>query len=109
MITASMEGFPAEPDAVEHLRLVERAVAADPKVHAMYLERTQHALSRLAEASCLREGWPDGDLRALAVTETVFALVRLSVAELERRPEGAALGDLFREVLAAHAAVLSAP
>lgn len=106
MLTTSMDGFPAEPDAVAHFRLVERAVASDPKVHAMYLERTQRVLVRLSEAICTREGWPQGDLRATTLTATMFAMVRLALAELERRPDGTSLGDAFREVLAAHAAVL---
>jgi hypothetical protein len=71
-----------------------------------YLERTQRSLDRLTETICQREGWAVGDLRAKAVTATVFALVRLSLGELERRPEGAALSDIFREVLAAQASVL---
>lgn len=104
-ISGVMSEFANDAEATEQHAVVERAIAQDPKVAHLALERFAHLSELLAELICEREKWPSGDLRAPSVSATFLALVKISVEELSRRPADTDFMTVFTEVLDAHAAV----
>ncbi len=85
-------------------RLVEQAMAADPKVHQLITERFAEMTGKLAAFICAREGWSAADLRARALAASMFALIKLAIDEHAARHAEIPFGDLFAEVLAAESA-----
>lgn len=94
-----------EPNLVEHHHLVETAVACDPKVAQLALERFSQLSEFMAAAVREREDWPEGDLRAATLAATFLAMIRLALDEVGRRDGKDTFRTVFNEVAAADRAV----
>ena len=101
------EDFGTTPAAAMHHQLVQRAIASDPKLLSLALERFEAMATLLASLLSEREGWEADDLRARTFAATFMALVKVCFDEAVRRPSPPEFIDIFREVLAAEAAVRS--
>lgn len=99
-VLASEIGADAEALAVHHLR--DQAVASDAKLLKMAMEQMERLSVEAAAALCIREGWPDGDLRARALSSTVLALVDLALREFSCDPNAGTIQDTFGRVVAAY-------
>ncbi|MGV1008674.1 MAG: TetR/AcrR family transcriptional regulator [Dermatophilaceae bacterium] len=90
-------------------RLREQAVASDPKLLKMATEAMERLAVEAAAALCTREGWPEGDLRARALSATLLALVDLALREFSAQPQTGTIQDAFRRVVAAYDEVRASP
>lgn len=96
-----------DPAVAERIHLVERAVAADPKVATLAMGPFEGALDELVEVVCEREGWVPGDLRAQLLAARVIAILRVVFTEVRRRRGTGSFVELFDEALAAEAELLA--
>ncbi len=107
-ITLLRGAFPASADAgaVRGQRQVaDSAMRADPKVRALAMERAARTTSLITQLTCQRMGWPDGDLRARAVTASLTSLAELAMSELVARSHVTSVAAIADEVIAAYLAV----
>lgn len=91
----------SDPHADERDRLLDEAMAVDPKVFHLVTERFHLMTETLADGICRREGWPPADLRARTLAASVLSLIRITMDEHRADPEPGAFGDRFLAVVAA--------
>lgn len=99
------EDFGSGSAAAEHHKLVEQAIASDPKLMSLALRRFEEVAQLYTRIMCERQGWPADDLRARTFAATFLALIKVSFDELSRRTDESEFIDVFREVLAADTSV----
>jgi AcrR family transcriptional regulator len=88
-----------DPEALECHRLVEQAMATDPKVLQLVNNRFAEVTAIAADAICERQDWPADDLRARSLATALLALIQLALTEFAAgdRP----IGDAFQDVVTA--------
>lgn len=94
-----------DPTLLRRHHLLERAVAADPKVMALAAAQQDDITRQLIGAICAREGWTESDLRAQVLAARVLGLVKVMLDEVSRRGGTVSFADVFEEVVTADAAV----
>lgn len=97
-----------EPDAVGRFRMLERAIAADPKLAGLFKHECEAGIVALADLVCRREGWVAGDLRARTLLARILSTIALMLDEVVRRRGAGSFLGVYDEILAADAELFAA-
>ncbi|WP_018155038.1 TetR/AcrR family transcriptional regulator [Demetria terragena] len=88
------------PRALECHRLVEQAIAADPKMQQLINDRFSIITELAAKLISGRQNWSEDDLRARVMARTLLALIQVCLDEFAQ--DDRAISEVFDDVVDAY-------